>query len=96
MNDEEAKAYKETILKLWTWIHDLCAGEEAMMKMMLELRPHVSSEVFSVFAKYLDYKQEIFQEMLLKLEKTNPWLAAELDKRRPLISPDDSDLQNLL
>jgi len=92
MNDDDAKLYRETTLNLWRWIHELNAGEQAMLKIIVELRPHVSSEVFDVLLKYIDYKAKISQEILLKLEKTNPWLAAELDKQRPQISSDDSDL----
>jgi hypothetical protein len=92
MNDEDAKHIKETILNHWRWIHELLAGEQAMLKMIVELKPHVSSEVLDVLLKYHDYKTKISQEMLLNLETTNPWLAAELDKQRPPISSDDSDL----
>jgi hypothetical protein len=89
MTPEETKVYQETIITLWRQIHGLQAGEEAMAKIMLELEPHVSHEVFTVLLKYFDYKSQASQEILIQFEKTNPWLAAELDKFRPPISPDE-------
>lgn len=62
-----------------------------MTQVFLELKPHVSTEVFSILMKYSDHKRQLSQEMLLMLEKKNPSLAAQLDKLRPSLSPSDED-----
>ena len=87
--DDPLKVYQELILSQWTWIHELRSGEEAFLRIILELRPHLSREVFSILIKYADYKDEIYQEKLLQLEKLDPWLSSQLDKRRPPFSPDE-------
>jgi hypothetical protein len=88
-NDERLKAHQEVILGLWSLIHQLRAGEQAMAKIILELKPHVSLEVYAVLTKYSDYRDEIYQDQLLQLEKSNVWLATQLDKHRPPISKDE-------
>jgi hypothetical protein len=87
--EDHLKIYQELILSQWTWIHELRSGEDAFLKIILELRPHLSREVFSILIKYADYKDEIYQEKLLHLEKLDPWLASQIDKRRPPFSSDE-------
>ena len=89
MNDDEAIQFRDVVLSLWTTVSDLKAGEQALMRMMAEMSPYVSPEVVQIFAKYWDYKEKASEEILLALEKQFPNLAAELDKSRPLLPPDD-------
>ena len=48
------------------------------------------SERLRVLAKYDTRRAQLWESAVLKLEDSLPSLAAEFDKHRPLISPDET------
>jgi len=88
MNDQEYQALLKTLITLSKDICDLRASELAMSQIITEILPLVDPQVAQRLAHYPDYTDAHRQEMLLELEKTNPWLAAHLDADSPTI--DDS------
>lgn len=88
---KDEKDLLDAVLILLRHVHRLCAAEDAMLKMLEEIRPLAPPEIQAVLKKYESYKRQMSDEVLLELEKTLPWLAAHLDKENPLISPDEQN-----
>ena len=91
MSDKKEMTTEEIIYFLWREIHQLRSGEAAFMRIVHELSPNVSAEVFEILKNYPKYKEEESEKILLALESQHPALAAELDKERPLLPPDEKE-----
>ena len=89
MSDNKQMSGEELLLFLWRQIYHLQAAEIAMARIMFELAPSLSPEVLKVVHNYQKYKAEEGEKLLLSLEVKFPGLAAELDKERPLLPPND-------
>jgi hypothetical protein len=88
MKDQEYQALIKTLIGLSKDVLDLRASELAMSQIITEILPLIDPQVAQRLAHYPDYADSHRQEILLELEKTNPWLAAHLDADSPTI--DDS------
>lgn len=97
MNQESEKQLEDlriAQLNLWRWIHQLQAGEKAFRRLLGELEPLVSPEIFFVLLKYEVYKVEESQKLLLAFEKFQPGFAAEIDKGNPIVGMPPQDFQD--
>ena len=88
MTDEDAQHYRDLTLQVYRQIHQIRAGHEALVRMVVESFPE--PERVAALDRYEKYKAQIEQEVLLKLEASSPNFAAELDRHRPLLPPDDA------
>ena len=79
VNDQEYQALVKTLITLSKDICELRASELAMSQIITEILPLVDPQVGQRLAHYPHYTEAHRTEILLELEKTNPWLAAHLD-----------------
>jgi hypothetical protein len=89
MTDHDAQNLRETVLSLWRMIHDLQSGHDALLQIVTET--YSAKEALEFFRKYEARKSELSEKLLLKVEASFPNLAAELDKNRPLLPPDEEE-----
>jgi len=89
MKDNDENNIRDSVVIVLRHLTELHSSEDAILKILEDIYPHVSPEIQNVLEKYQAYKSEFYIERLLELEKIHPWLAAEIDKMRPLISPDE-------
>jgi len=84
-NDQEYHAFVKTLITLSKDVLELRASELAMSRIITEILPLVDPQVAQRLAHYPDYTDAHREAILLELEKTNPWLAAQLDADSPTI-----------
>jgi len=89
MTPEETIQLRKLIITIQKQLGQLRCAEEAMLRVMKEVLPHVSPEVRAALLKYHHHKEDFWSEVLLEHEKNFPRQAAELDADRPLIPPDE-------
>jgi len=76
---------------VWRELHKLRADHQSLMQALIDELP--VSDRMRVLQKYDKERAELWEAGVLKLEEKLPNLAAEFDKHRPLISPDDGDVE---
>lgn len=89
MTEREQKALRELIEIQQDDIRELRASQIALLKVIKAITPLVKPEIRAEIIRYHSHRKEIMEKLLLILEKRNPARAAMLDKKRPLISPDE-------
>ena len=87
MTDEDANFLREQLLDVWRQAHEIRTSQEAVLRTFVESLPNAADGV-RFLEKYEAHKAAFSEEVLLKLEKSCPGFAAELDKLRPLLPPD--------
>lgn len=88
MTDHDAQNLHETVLSLWRMIHDLQSCHDALLRTFCESHPSAGEGV-RLLHLYEAQKKANSEKMLLKFEESFPNLAAELDRNRPLLPPDE-------
>lgn len=84
--ETDAAKYRRMFYDVWRAYNSLRADHEALMQTVIEEMP--ANERVRVVEKYDRTRAALLEEVLLKIEKTNPGFAAELDIDRPLFPPD--------
>jgi hypothetical protein len=87
MTDEDANFLRQQLLDVWRQVHEIRTSQEALLRTFVESLPNPADGV-RLLDKYDAHKAAFSEEVLLKLEKSSPGFAAELDKLRPLLPPD--------
>jgi hypothetical protein len=85
--ESDATIYRRMFVDVWRELHRLRADHQSLMQALIDELP--VSDRMRVLQKYDKERAELWEAGVLKLEETLPNLAAEFDKHRPLISPDD-------
>lgn len=86
--ESDAIIYRRMFVDVWRELHRLRADHEALMQVILETFPR--SRALEILNAYDHRRAQLWQAALLKLEENLPNLAAELDKHRPLIEPNET------
>ena len=84
MDNETLGKLINALITLSKEVNELRASELAMSQIISEILPLLDPAVAHRLAHYPDYAEAHRQEILLELEKTNPWLAAQLDADSPM------------
>jgi hypothetical protein len=79
MDEQTFRKLINALITLSKDVTELRASELAMSQIISEILPLVDPQVARRLAHYPDYTEAHRQAVLLELEKTNPWLAAQLD-----------------
>ena len=85
--ESDATIYRRMFVDVWRELHKLRADHQSLMQALIDELP--VSDRMRVLQKYDKERAELWEAGVLKLEEILPNLAAEFDKHRPLISPDD-------
>ena len=78
MNDPNIERLDKTITGLTAMVHDVQYSNLALQRVLKDLMPTMTLQQQEIFRKYAEYKKQMSQAALIKLEKTNPRLAAVL------------------
>lgn len=85
--ESDASIYRRLFFDVWRAHYKLQSDHESLMRTLFEELP--KSERARVLEKYDTCRAKLWEETLLKLEESQPTFAAELDKDRPLMPPDE-------
>ena len=86
--ESDATIYRRLFVDVWRELHRLRADHQSLQETLMDEIP--VSERLRVLAKYDTRRAQLWESAVLKLEDSLPSLAAEFDKHRPLISPDET------
>ena len=85
--ESDATTYRRMFIDVWRELHKLRADHQSLMQALIDELP--ASDRMRVLQKYDKERAELWEAAVLKLEETLPNLAAEFDKHRPLLPPDE-------
>jgi len=85
VSEPDVNALRKLVLELSKHVCDLRASELAISQIISEILPLIDSRVADRLAHYADYMDTHREAILLELEKSNPWMAAELDADRDIL-----------
>jgi hypothetical protein len=86
-SEPDATIYRRLLLDVWRELCSIRAAHQALQETLMSELP-ISARL-RVLAAYDARRADLWEAGMLALEETLPSLAAELDKHRPLLSPDD-------
>jgi len=88
MSDPNIERIDKTVTGLTAMYHDLKYSQLAIERILKEILPTMTLEQGKIIQRFGEYKKEMLENALIKVENTNPRLAAILSSilegHRPL------------